>query len=104
MPIGDARLFSHDPQTGLTEYYYADPENDGFLIETVQDVERHVELVKTLESYAPARWGDGKMVAMWPAVVSADLIKRGILDDPDAMKHWLNSDEAKPWRTRRGRV
>ena len=102
--LTDKRVFSHDPLTGLTEYYYSDPDNDGFIIETVQDVEPHVELVKALESYAPARWGDGKMVAMWPAVVTADLIKRGIYDDRDAMKQWLNSDEAKPWRTRRGRV
>ena len=104
MAIGDARPFSHDHQTGLTEYYYSDPDNDGFILETVQDVEPFVEFAKELESYAPTRWGDGKIVAMWPAVVTAKLMKDGIWADKDAMKQWLNSDDAKPWRTRRGRV
>ncbi len=104
MAIGDARPFSHDPRTGLTEYYYSDPDNDGFIIETVQDVEPFVEFAKTMESYAPTRWGDGKIVATWPAVVTAKLMKDGIWKDPDAMKHWLNSEDAKPWRTRQGRV
>lgn len=104
MSIGDKRPFSHNPDTGLTEYYYSDPENDGFIIETVQDVEPYVEMANELNKLAPARWGDGKIVAMWPAVVTAKLMKDGIWADKDAMKHWLNSDDAKPWRTRKGRV
>ncbi len=102
--ITDKRQFSHDPTTGLTEYYYADPENDGFILETVQDVEPFVELAKGMESMAPSRWGDGKLVAIWPAVVTAKLMQDGIWADKDAMKHWLNSDDAKPWRTRRGQI
>lgn len=45
-----------------------------------------------------------KTVARLPMTVVEDLMNRGIWHDDDAMKKWLNSYEAAPWRIWRGRV
>ena len=37
-------------------------------------------------------------------VKQLELMQRGIWGDPDAIKKWLNSDDALPYRTRSGRV
>lgn len=39
-----------------------------------------------------------------PLIVWEDLKKRGIADDDDAFRKWLNSSEASPWRVWPGSV
>jgi hypothetical protein len=51
------------------------------------------------------RFGDGRVVSRIPLnVFYRDFAKRMKDGDTDFMKHWLNSDENRPYRTFRGRV
>jgi hypothetical protein len=43
--------------------------------------------------------GDMVKVASLPMMVYLDLKQRGILDDRPAMRKWLSSEEAQPYRT-----
>jgi hypothetical protein len=43
--------------------------------------------------------GVGVKVASLPMMVYLDLRKRGILGDKAALRRWLQSDEARPFRT-----
>jgi hypothetical protein len=43
--------------------------------------------------------GDMVKVASLPMMVYLDLKQRGILDDRPAMRKWLSSEEAQPFRT-----
>ena len=48
--------------------------------------------------------GDTRRAATLPAFVVENLTHRGIYDDPDALKKWLNGPEAAEWRIWRGEV
>lgn len=50
------------------------------------------------------RNGDMVRVASIPLIIQYDLIKRGIWNDPQRMRRWLNSIEGAPWRTNGMRV
>jgi hypothetical protein len=50
------------------------------------------------------RYGEWSKVASIPLSVFYDLKQKGIVDDPAAMKKWLNDSENKFFRTRPGRV
>lgn len=51
------------------------------------------------------RFGDGKVIARVPLnVFYRDFAKRLKEGDDDFVKHWLNSDQNRPYRTFRGRV
>lgn len=54
------------------------------------------------------RWGDGRMVARIPLNVVFDenrqIAEKMREGDRDHLKHWLNSDDAKPFRTFKGTV
>lgn len=50
------------------------------------------------------RHGVNKVAARIPMVIVENLISRGIWDDEDAMKKWLNSLEAIPWRIWKGQL
>lgn len=102
--VRDRRLFDHDPFTGVTEYFHYDPETDGFTIESTQDIEPLLEWNREVRNMAPTSWGDGKIVATWPAVITHQLMQDGIWGDPDRMRVWLNSDAAKPFRNRPGKI
>ena len=49
-------------------------------------------------------WREGAPSHRLPRIVYEDLKKRGIADDDDAFRKWLNSSEATPWRIRPGTV
>ena len=44
MALHSPRVFDHDEEAGITEYFYYDDDTDGFVIETVQDVTGLIEL------------------------------------------------------------
>ena len=48
------------------------------------------------------RHGVNKVAARLPLFVYEDLVHRGIADDEDAFKKWLNGPEAAPWRIWKG--
>ena len=49
-------------------------------------------------------WGDMTRVASIPLSLYFDLKKKGIADDPVAMKRWLNDPDQRFFRTRPGRL
>ena len=52
-----------------------------------------------------ADWkGDMHKVASIPMSIFYDLKRKGILDDPVAMKKWLNDPDNRVFRTRPGQV
>ena len=50
------------------------------------------------------RHGVNKHAARLPLFIYEDLKHRGIIDDDDAFRRWLNSPEATPWRVWPGSV
>lgn len=50
------------------------------------------------------RHGKNKVAARLPMVIVENLMVRGIWNDEDAMRRWLNSYEARPWRIWQGQV
>lgn len=107
------RLFDHDAESGITEFFHYDVETGDFAIETVQDVTPFVELNKRRfnASETSTRYGDGlEQVACLPNTIIMQLAKLGIVTpsmrilDPKKFKAWLNDSENMYFRTRAGRI
>jgi hypothetical protein len=105
--MGDRKLFSQDPFTGVTKYFHWDDSNDTFLIETEMAapiLEDIVEDNKQSYNDAPSNWGNGQLVATIPIHIYWDLKKKGIADDDAAMRRWLNDPDNRFFRRRPGTV
>jgi len=104
--VKDARLFDHSDESGLTEYFYYDPETQGFAIETRQDVSAILDVNKEAEKHFTGKnFGDGwARVASIPMVIYMDLKRQGIADDPVRLRKWLNDRDNMAFRTRGGKV
>lgn len=105
MAWGDPRVLSYDPDTGIREDFYYDPDRDRFKIVATQPVDDIMDANKALaaETDERANWrGDIHRVASIPLTVYYDLKKRGILSDKKAFKRWLNDPENRHFRTRPG--
>lgn len=101
------KLFSHDPDTGITQWFI--PEDDGrkFIIQTTQDVTPFVEANK--KAYANfderSNWkGEWHHVATIPLHTFFEMKKKGITESNQKFKRWLNDPDHKYFRTRPGRV
>jgi len=96
------RLFSHDEATGITKYWHVTGEGQ-FVVETVQRADAILDANKRAFNDAGERWGE-KMnrVASIPLSVYYDLKRKGIADDPDRMKKWMNDLDNRAFRTRGG--
>lgn len=111
--IGDARLFDHDPDSGITEFFTYDQHTGGFVIEARQDVSSIIEINKALwnENKKSTRYRDGMhQVAHTPQVVTQELAKQGFITaagrvlDQKKYAAWLNDPANQCWRTRPGKV
>ncbi len=108
--VSDGRLLGSDPQSGLVETFFYDPDTDGFTIETSQDVTHFLDTATALRNDAPIRWGEWAHVARIPSVILMELAKQGIvtatgniLDEP-RFRAWLNDRDNQFFRTRPGKV
>lgn len=99
------RIFDTDPLTGITRYWHVKSDGE-FVIETQQQVSDISEANK--RSFAntdtKAKYGDMAKVASIPLNVYYELKRQGIVDDPKAMKKWLNDPDNRVFRTRGGTV
>jgi hypothetical protein len=70
-------------------------------IENIYNVDPIAEQAKVErnEVSRTAKTGDMVKVASLPMHVYLELLQRGIIGDKMAMRRWLQSDEAQPWRT-----
>lgn len=104
MASSDKRLFEVDPLTGIETYFHYNADNDTFTLEKQQDVEPILDLNKAQYNEAPTRWGDGQRVASIPLSLYSELKAKGIIDDQDALRKWLNDPDNRFFRTRPGTV
>ena len=112
MALVNRRLFDHDEFSGITEWYMYDDETDGFIIESVQDVEPLVELNKSLynDTEKHTKYGEWTRIASIPPVIVMELAKQGILSPAGAIlddkryRKWLNDSDNRCFRTRAGKV
>lgn len=104
------RLLDHDADSKTTEFYHFDPETQGFVIETRQDISDLIELNKAVVNDNDGWKGDLHHVAHIPLVVLADLAKQGIVTtggqilDDARFRRWLNDRDNQVFRVKRGRV
>ena len=79
--------------------------HDGLLTTIVrQDVERILEDIKRRREQPMVSQNGWWDAASLPVPIYEDLKQRGIIDDEDAFKKWLNSSEAAPWRIHGGQL
>ena len=99
------RIFDTDPLTGTTRYWHV-KDNGEFVIETKQQISGIAESNKRsfADTDTKARYGDMAKVASIPLNVYYELKRQGIVDDPKAMKKWLNDPDNRAFRTRGGTV
>tara|TARA_Y100000114_G_scaffold81437_1_gene75099 strand:- start:1009 stop:1317 length:309 start_codon:yes stop_codon:yes gene_type:complete len=97
------RLFDRDPQLGITKYWHV-KDNGEYVVETVQDVTGIAEYNKRSYNNTDKKWNDLNKVASIPLSVYYDLKRKGIADDPVALKKWMNDSDNQVFRTRQGRL
>ena len=89
-----------DAFTGTSQKMHITPDQR-LVFETKTDIsdlaDQNKEIMNSVSR--TSRSGDMVKVASLPMLVYVDLMKRGILRDKAAMKKWLQSEEARPYRT-----
>lgn len=98
------RIFDTDPLTGITRYWHLKDTGE-FVIETEQKInvdQANLRARNAIDKHT--KWGDVSRVASIPLSIYYDLKRRGITDDPKAMKRWLNDPDNRAFRTREGTV
>lgn len=98
------KVLDHDANTGISHVFNYDEDTDQVEITAEQDVSRIVELNKKQFNDSPTRFGEWDKVATIPMVILVDLKKRGILDDANEFKKWLNEPDNRYFRTRSGTI
>jgi hypothetical protein len=68
-----------------------------------QDIERILEEIAFLRTQVQPG-STNYHAAKLPVPIYEDLKRRGIIDDEDAFKRWLNSSDAKAWRIYQGQL
>lgn len=102
----NSRIVSENKAIGQKQVWH-DHEDGSVTIQTVQNVEDVAEENKqTFNQFDErANWkGDMHRVASIPMSIFYDLQRKGILNDPVAMKKWLNDPDNRVFRTRPGQV
>ena len=98
------RLITDDALTGIKTYLEYDGTDDNAVIRKEQDVTGIVESNRAAFDAAPKRWGDMTHVGRIPLTVYYELERKGILNDQDALRKWLNDPENAMWRVRPGTI
>lgn len=98
------RIFNIDPVSGIKSVWHYDDATDTAFIEKRQDVTEIIDNNKRQFNEDHGRYGEWNKVASIPLNVYYDLKQKGIVDDPVAMKKWLNDPDNRFFRTRPGRV
>ena len=98
------KALDYDPNTGISHVFHYDELTDEATITAEQDITNVIEMNKALYNRDHGKHGEWTHVAQIPMVVYLDLKKKGIIDDPAAMKRWLNDADNRFFRTRPGSV
>ncbi len=100
------RLFSHDPNSGITRYFHYDEMTGETTIETQSHLDKLVDFnhFAQKEQTSLHRWGDGKVVATIPLSIWLKFKQEGKLNDHAFMRRWLNDPENRMYRRFLGKV
>lgn len=102
----NSRIVSENAAIGQKQVWH-DHDDGSVTIQTIQSVDGVAEANKQVFNQFDERsnWnGEMHRVASIPMSIFYDLKRKGILDDPAAMKKWLNDSENRVFRTRPGQV
>jgi hypothetical protein len=94
-------VLSHDSLTGTMQKMHFTTDNK-IVLETTAQIDEIAERAKAArnEISRTEKLPDGMVrVASLPMLVYLDLKKKGILQDRTALRKWLASEEAAPFRT-----
>lgn len=96
----DDPYFDYDPHTGVSQRLIIEPNGTMRFVSTQNDDDiRRVAHEENVSHIKNEKIGEMRRVATIPVVVQHDLMQRGIWFDRSALKKWLNSSEAQPYRT-----
>ena len=105
------RLISFDNDTKISNNFTFEEDTSGrnehsFVLSREQDVTQILKDNKEQFNESDKRdaYGHWNKVASIPMVLYYELKEKGILDDPKALKKWLNDPDNKAFRTREGTV
>jgi len=95
-----SQIIDVDPLTNTTQRMTITPDQQ-LILETTTDIadvaRQNAEQANSVSR--TSRSGDMVHVARLPMLVYLDLAQRGVLYDKAAMRKWLLSEEARPYRT-----
>jgi hypothetical protein len=100
--VGEAKRV-YQNRHGVRRTTIVDEDNpDRLVVHTEQALDEIIDgIARDRETM---RHGVNKVAARLPLFVYEDLVHRGIADDEDALKKWLNGPEARPWRIWQGEL
>lgn len=104
------RILDHDAASKTTEYYHFDPDTQGFVIETRQDITDIIELNKAVVNDNTGWKGEFHHVAHIPLSILMQLAQQQIVTvagqilDHKKFRAWLNDPSNSAFRVKRGRV
>lgn len=99
-----SRTLTADPILGKRTTMHF--QGDDYIVESKEDVTDLVERNKARLALSDTRdrWGEMDQVAEIPPTVYWDLWRKGIAQDEDAFRRWLDDPENVHFRTRYGRL
>jgi hypothetical protein len=97
-----SRILSHDADTQKSDIWHS--QGDDAVVETQQDVTAIIEANKIDYNAQSGFRGDFHHVARIPLFIYEELQRKGIADDPDALKRWLDDPANRMFRTHPGRL
>jgi hypothetical protein len=100
--MAEQRMTYRDADGVRKTLIWDDEDRDNVTVQTEQDVEPILDGIARDREAHHAGLGGNKLAARLPLTVYEDLYQRGILDDEQRFKDWLNSPEAAPWRIWKG--
>lgn len=103
----DKRLFSSNPETGITEWFTYDEDTDRVFMTSEQDVtgimdDNDREATAIFQN--SVKWGEWARVATIPMSIYAQWLIEKRDRDPEYIKRWINDRDNRKFRTRLGRV
>lgn len=101
------RPWSWNPVQRILKRFEYEDADDTFVIETKQDVTSIIELNKAQynQTEKATPWANMQnKVASIPMSIYAELVQKGIAQDDDALKAWLDDPSNRVWRVRPGRL
>jgi hypothetical protein len=99
------RLFSHDPEYGITTYFDYDDDADRIIWRDEFDASALLDRNKSDIVDANGRaWGDGKLVARIPLPIYYDWLQKGYVADSNKLRSLLNDPDNQFMRCWPGRL